>query len=170
MLATLFLSQGMPMLLAGDEMGHSQQGNNNAYAQDNETTWMTWAGDAALAGFVPRLTALRAAHTALRQIRFLHGEIGGDGHANVLWRKADGGVPEPADWQGEMAVLGMELRAEGDVLYAVFNAGGPCRLTLPDTAPRWRMILSSAEPDAPPVDCHGALDLPGQSVCVFEPH
>ena len=170
MLATLFLSQGTPMLLAGDEMGHSQQGNNNAYAQDNETTWMTWAGDAALAGFVSRLTALRAAHPALRQTRFLHGEIGGDGHANVLWRKADGGVPEPADWQGEMAVLGMELRAEGDVLYAVFNAGGPCRLTLPDTAPRWRMILSSAEPDAPPVDCHGALDLPGQSVCVFEPH
>ncbi|MEY4306568.1 MAG: hypothetical protein RIT52_2743 [Pseudomonadota bacterium] len=170
MLATLFLSQGTPMLLAGEEMGHSQQGNNNAYAQDNETTWMTWAGDAALAGFVSRLTALRAAHPALRQIRFLHGEIGGDGHANVLWRKADGGVPEPADWQGEMAVLGMELRAEGDVLYAVFNAGGPCRLTLPDTAPRWRMILSSAEPDAPPVDCHGALELPGQSVCVFEPH
>ena len=170
MLATLFLSQGTPMLLAGDELGHSQQGNNNAYAQDNETTWMTWPGDAALAGFVSRLAALRAAHPALRQTRFLHGEIGDDGHANVLWRKADGGVPEPTDWQGEMAVLGMELRAEGDVLYAVFNAGGHCRLTLPDTAPRWRMILSSAEPDAPPVDCHGALDLPGQSVCVFEPH
>ncbi len=169
MLATLFLSQGTPMQLAGDEVGHSQQGNNNAYAQDNETTWIAWPEDAPLARFVARLTALRAAHPALRQTRFLHGEIGPDGHANVIWRKADGSRPQPVDWQGGMTVLGMELRAEGDVLYAVFNAGGRCRLTLPDTAPRWRLILSSAEPAAAPVDCQGAFEMPGQSVCVFEP-
>jgi len=169
MLATLFLSQGTPMLLAGDELGHSQQGNNNAYAQDNETTWLAWPDTAPLARFVARLAALRAAHPALRQTRFLHGEIGADGHANVLWRKADGRVPEPADWQGGMAVLGMELRAGGDVLYAVFNAGGPCHVTLPDTAPRWRLILSSAAPDALPTECPAALELPGQAVFVFEP-
>lgn len=169
MLATLFLSQGTPMLLAGDELGHSQAGNNNAYAQDNETTWIAWPGDAALAGFVARLTALRAAHPVLRQTRFLHGEIGPDGFANVIWRKPDGLIPAPADWQGEMAALGMELRAGGDALYCVFNPGAACRLILPDTTPNWRLILSSAAPDAPQTVHQGALELPGQSVFIFEP-
>ena len=130
---------------------------------------MVSSTDAPLTGFIAQMAALRAAHPVLRQTRFLHGERGADGHANVIWRKADATPPEPADWQGEMTTLGMELRAEGDVLYCVFNAGGPCRLTLPDTAPRWRMILSSAAPAAPAADCHATLDLPGQAVLVFEP-
>ena len=60
LLATLLLSQGTPMLLAGDELGHSQRGNNNAYCQDNDTTWLDWdRADAGLAAFVARLLALR---------------------------------------------------------------------------------------------------------------
>ncbi|NEY89162.1 glycogen debranching protein GlgX [Tabrizicola oligotrophica] len=172
MLATLMLAQGTPLLLAGDELGHSQRGNNNAYAQDNETTWVNWAGERGLARFIARLTALRAAHPVLRQTRFLHGEVRPDGLANVIWRRADGAVPGPEDWRGDLACLGLELRA-GDggagALYCVFNAGGPCRLTLPDTAPGWTLILSSADPDLAPALHHGALDLPGQSVFVLEP-
>lgn len=175
MLAALMLAHGVPMLLAGDELGHSQGGNNNAYAQDNQTTWLAWPGDADLTGFVARLTALRRSHAVLRQERFLHGKTRADGLADVIWRRADGAVPSAADWQGNLSCLGMELRLSaegshgGDALYCVFNAGGALRLTLPDTAPRWRLILSSADPHAPAQIHHGALDLPGQSVFVFEP-
>lgn len=169
MLATLMLSQGVQMLLAGDEMGHSQGGNNNAYAQDNDTTWLAWPGDAELTSFVARLTALRAAHPALRQARFLHGEPGPDGLPNVIWRQADGRAPAPADWQGEMACLGMELRAGGDVIYAVFNAGPGCRLTMPDTAARWRMVFSSDQPLVQPLDIMGEVDIPAQTVLVLTP-
>ena len=169
MLATLMLAQGVPMLLAGDEVGHSQNGNNNAYAQDHETTWIAWPGDPDLTGFVARLTALRRDHPVLRQTRFVHGEPGPEGLANVIWRRADGGVPGPQDWHGAMGCLGMELRSAGDALYAVFNAGPDCRLTLPDTAPGWRLVLSTAAPETGAPAQTGTIDLPGQSVFVFEP-
>src|SRR6202007_180268 len=72
-LATLLLSQGTPMLLAGDEFGRTQQGNNNAYSQDNDISWVDWnhgERGAALIRFVQRLTALRADHPVLRRERF----------------------------------------------------------------------------------------------------
>ncbi|WP_300034960.1 glycogen debranching protein GlgX [uncultured Roseobacter sp.] len=92
MLATLFLSQGTPMLLAGDEIGHSQGGNNNAYCQDNETTWLDWASaDPDMTDFVAGLSAFRRAHPALRQSRFLHGEARpADGARDVVWYDTDG--------------------------------------------------------------------------------
>src|SRR5207244_8851758 len=72
LLATLFLSLGTPMLTAGDEFGRSQAGNNNAYAQDNETTWLDWdKADRSLTGFVAELVRLRRAHPALAGERFL---------------------------------------------------------------------------------------------------
>ncbi len=97
MLATLFLSQGTPMLLAGDEMGNSQSGNNNAYCQDNPTGWVDWAADAGgLADYVAHLSAFRRAHPALRQSRFLHGrKREQDGHPDVAWYDASGGA---LDW------------------------------------------------------------------------
>lgn len=169
MLATLMLAQGVPMLLAGDELCHTQGGNNNAYAQDNETTWLDWPEDGDLAQFVARLTALRAAHPVLRQRRFLHGDVLADGLPDVIWRRADGAVPSPDDWHGPLTCLGMELRQPGDALYCVFNAGGPVRLTLPPTAPRWRLILDSTRPQAKAEPCSGTLDLPAQSVFVLDP-
>ncbi|HET9968766.1 MAG TPA: glycogen debranching protein GlgX, partial [Streptosporangiaceae bacterium] len=79
MLATLLLSFGIPMLLAGDEMGRSQQGNNNAYCQDNEITWLDWmAQDAGLLAFTRRLIALRQAHPVFRRNRFLAGADASD--------------------------------------------------------------------------------------------
>jgi glycogen operon protein len=92
MLATLFLSQGTPMLLAGDELGNSQGGNNNAYCQDNEISWIDWsAADAELTEFVRQLAAFRRAHVALRQSRFLHArKRPADGLPDVAWRDFKG--------------------------------------------------------------------------------
>jgi glycogen operon protein len=95
LLATLFCAQGVPQLLAGDEMGHSQQGNNNAYCQDNDTTWLDWAGaDQALVGFVADLIHLRQAHAALRYAHWFTGT----GSPDIAWRKADGATLSAADW------------------------------------------------------------------------
>ena len=179
LLATLFLSQGVPMILAGDEIGNAQGGNNNAYAQDNATGWVTWAGaDRGLADFVARLAALRAAHPVLRQRRFLHGRARpADGLADVIWRKPCGQLPGPEDWHDPaFRCLGVELRmaAEGAgrdqaAIYAVFNAGGPVTLTLPETAPfGWRCLLDTAEPEAAPRAVTGPLEISGQSVIIFE--
>ena len=74
MLATLLLSFGVPMLLGGDEMGRTQQGNNNAYCQDNEIAWFDWSQpDTELQDFTKRLIALRKAHPVFRRRRFLSG-------------------------------------------------------------------------------------------------
>jgi glycogen operon protein len=178
LLATLFLSQGVPMILAGDELGHSQQGNNNAYAQDNELTWIDWArADRGLEAFVGRLAALRRAHAVLRQKRFLHGKKrAGDGLPDVIWRRADGHSPAAGQWHDPaFRCLCVELRmaAHGpdaaDVIFAVFNTGGPVPLTLPDTAAGWTLILNTAVPEATPAVWKPGLNAPGHSVLVFTP-
>ena len=178
LLATLLLSQGTPMLLAGDELGHSQAGNNNAYAQDNEVTRIDWAKvDTGLADFVARLVALRRAHPVLRQKQFLHSRPrAADGLPDAIWRRADGAVPSPNDWHDSaFRCIGVELRmaAEGpdaaDALFVVFNGGGPTLLGLPDTAPEWRLILDTTRP-ALSFEAHRTqLEIAGQSVLVFEP-
>ncbi len=175
LLATLMLAQGVPMLLAGDEMGHSQGGNNNAYAQDNETTWLSWAPNE-MANFVARLTALRRAHPVLRQSLFLHSRTRADGLADVIWHLSDGRAPEAADWNGpDLRCIGLELRmaAQGrdapDALYIVLNAGGEVPLTLPSTAPSWALILDTSRPNLSYLPVQAGLVAPAASVLVFQP-
>ncbi|MGH9022605.1 MAG: glycogen debranching enzyme, partial [Acidimicrobiia bacterium] len=102
-LATLLLSQGIPMLLGGDEMGRSQGGNNNAYCQDNEISWYDWsaAEEASdLIAFVAELTSLRRAHPVFRRRRwFLGRPIRGEGVADISWFTPDGREMTEADWQ-----------------------------------------------------------------------
>ena len=176
LLATLFVSQGTPMMLAGDELGHSQGGNNNAYAQDNEVSWINWANaDKALMAFVSRLTALRAAHPVLRQKRFLHAEKrDADGLPDVIWRKADGSTPNAGDWHDAgFRCLCVELRmaAEGpdapDAIFAVFNTGGSTPLTLPGTAGGWQLELNTTQALAPPGPWPKGQNAPANSVLVF---
>ncbi len=175
MLATLMLCQGTPMVLAGDEIGNSQDGNNNAYAQDNATGWVNWDGaDTALAAFVGHLARVRAAHPVLRQQRFLHARPRPEDQlTDVIWRRADGAVPRPEDWHdAEFRCLAVELRMGGDggggAIFAVFNAGGPVKLSLPDTA-TWRLIVDTSRPDlAPQAPASGAQEVPGPVVLVFE--
>ena len=130
MLATLFLSQGTPMLLAGDEFANSQMGNNNAYCQDNTIGWLNWdKADTELQGFVASLSAFRQKHVALRQNRFLHGAIrASDGLPDVSWTNFDG---QPLQWRDPgLANLSLTVRCsaqsadydpDGDEVYIAFN-------------------------------------------------
>lgn len=132
MLTTLFLSQGTPMLLAGDEFSNSQAGNNNAYCQDNEIGWLDWdRADTELLEFVRYLSAFRQAHVAVRQSRFLHGAArASDGMADVEWTNFMG---EPVEWRDPgLANLCLTLRCsadaprfepDGDVVFVAFNRG-----------------------------------------------
>lgn len=183
MLATLLLAQGTPMLLAGDELGHSQQGNNNAYAQDNAITWLDWArADQRMTAWVARLIALRARHPILRQRLFLHGRPRPiDGQADLVWRRADGRPMDHDAWmEAERDHLCMELRtapgtpawaASESAVFVVFHAGeGPLPVRLPPGtgAAGWVRVLDSAAPEAAPAPCPGPfVPVAGQSVTVF---
>src|SRR5581483_7513646 len=110
-LATLFLSQGVPMLLGGDEIGRTQGGNNNAWCQDNEISWFDWeTADAELLEFVRRLIALRAAHPVFRRSSFLTGGSGESGLPDVWWFRPDGRRMTQRDWTAaETKTLGVFL-------------------------------------------------------------
>jgi isoamylase len=114
-LATLFLSQGTPMLLGGDEMGRTQHGSNNAWCQDNEISWFDWDVDEAgerLRQFTRRLIALRREHPVFRRRQFLHGtEEEGSGLPDAWWFRTDGRRMTKRDWETAHTV-GMFLNGE----------------------------------------------------------
>jgi len=114
-LATLFLSQGTPMLLGGDEMGRTQGGNNNAWCQDNEISWFDWDIDergAGLLEFTRRLIALRRDHPVFRRRQFLHGtEEEGSGLPDAWWFRTDGRRMTKRDWESAH-VVGMFLNGQ----------------------------------------------------------
>ena len=108
MLATLLFSQGTPMLLAGDEFGNSQGGNNNAYAQDNETGWLDWRGLEENPGFtdkVRELVQLRRSLPLLRQARYVHGRMPTDqGWCDIVWMHPDGRPMNQGDWANDRKI------------------------------------------------------------------
>ena len=113
-LATLLLSQGVPMLLGGDALGHTQQGNNNAYCQDNEISWINWEDpnvDKELIAFVRKVIALRKYHPVFRRRHFFQGRaIKGAGVKDILWLRPDGSEMTDEEWNQEHArTLGMFL-------------------------------------------------------------
>ena len=181
-LATMFLSQGTPLLLSGDEIGNTQNGNNNTYGQDNELGWVNWdKPDLMLLSFVERLAALRRKHSVLRQIRFLHSRPRvRDGIPDLFWRLPDGNTPRAEDWQDpNWKTLCVEVRtssgtpdyaATDDVLFLTFNSGAAADVQLPPAfrGKAWELVLNTARPE------DGAVCLTGQStqvdahsVCVF---
>src|SRR5690606_9584706 len=101
-IATMFLSQGTPMLLMGDEVGRTQHGNNNAYCQDNEMNWLPWEGyepeDEEFLKFVRRLILYRKARARLRTKRFLHGDMIADKFKDVSWLRPSGEPMTDEDW------------------------------------------------------------------------
>ncbi|KQW59331.1 glycogen debranching protein GlgX [Variovorax sp. Root411] len=149
LLAALMLSQGTPMLLAGDELGHSQQGNNNAYCQDNETTWLAWIGapdsDAArTSAFVARLAALRREAPALRSTRWWPAEAPQGATAGIRWLRPDGEPMTADDWRTGTALAILF----GDGWLVLVNAGPQAvSFTLPAGA--WRLRLSTDPEDDP---------------------
>ena len=171
LLATLLCSQGIPQVLAGDEFGHSQSGNNNAYCQDNETAWLDWPGaDPELCNFVAGLIHLRHAHAALRHAHWFIGRapirakafesapetapetapgIPGRG-ADIAWRRPDGASLTTADWENRQSrsfACLIEVADEGMApterwLLMFHAASEPLSFTLP--AGRWLQVLDSA--------------------------
>ena len=123
LMASLFFSQGVPMLVAGDEMGRTQKGNNNAYCQDNEISWVNWdlsKADKEFLAFVQRLISLRRSHRVFRRNNFLQGRaIRGSGIKDILWLKQDGTEMNDEEWAHDFArclgvYLGGELMEERD--------------------------------------------------------
>jgi len=182
LLATLLLSQGTPMILAGDEIGNSQGGNNNAYCQDNAVGWVDWhAADDAFLDFAARMIAFRKAHPILRQKLFLHSEARAeDGRPDLYWWRADGAPMTPADWEDHrLSLVAVEMRtASGTPPYAVletalfmvFNAGKARRVKLPaaPSGEHWVHEIDTADPARAPGDVTGAdACVAAQSVSVF---
>jgi len=187
--ATLLLSQGIPMLLGGDELGRTQGGNNNAYCQDNALSWYDWSGaDHDLLEFVRRLIALRMAHPVLRRHPWLRGHAGA-GTPDVAWLRPDGREMGPEDWRWpQPRALGMYLNGaaipglapDGAPLvdasmYALFNAHvETVRFTLPSLAgsAAWQLVLATHR-DQPfdsraEYDSHARLDVPERCVMLLQ--
>jgi len=175
-LATLFLSQGVPMLLAGDEFGRTQQGNNNAYCQDNEISWIDWTlvkSTDDLQEFVRRLIRFRKAHPCLRRAGFFSGRHCGPGH-DIAWIGRDGRPPE---WHHDHAIACLILghrectgaATNDDSLFLVFNSGEhPATFHLPPAPGKpWRIELSTQE-EAPALDrARTSVTVSGRSVAVL---
>lgn len=156
LIASVLLAQGTPMILAGDEVGHSQDGNNNAYCQDNPLSWIDWsAADSDFKEFVACLIGLRRNHPALRQSRFLHGDtIAGD-RLDVSWIGFDGvGLTweKPDFRQFACRLVHRSAGATGDqvddVIVAVNGHNRSGTVSLPDPAPyaAWALLLSTSDP------------------------
>ena len=147
LLATLLLAQGTPMLCAGDELGHSQDGNNNPYCQDNPTTWIDWArADEALADFTARLIALRRAHLPLGD-HWYTGLAGHDGMHDLAWLRSDGDPLADHEWRDMTArvlgaLVGRPAKGGGPLLLLVNAERKDEDFALPSG--QWRALLDTA--------------------------
>ncbi|MET8586520.1 glycogen debranching protein GlgX [Streptomyces collinus] len=173
LLATLLLSQGIPMLCHGDELGRTQRGNNNAYCQDNEISWVDWEltdEQRALADFTRRLIGLRAGHPVLRRRRFFRGETVTNAKQplpDLMWLRPDAREMTDRDWQrGDAHSVGVFLN--GDAIAERDAHGGrviddsfllllngywePVDFRLPDCSfgERWTTLIDTADPDGVP--------------------
>ncbi|EDM36693.1 Glycogen debranching enzyme GlgX [Pedobacter sp. BAL39] len=168
LLTTLFLSQGVPMLVAGDELGRTQKGNNNAYCQDNEVSWLNWESkDQELLDFTKKLIHLRKKHPGLRRRRWFQGQpIKGIGVEDIAWFLPDGAEMEDHNWNEDFArSLGIFLHGNGirskgpkgekiidDSFYIIFNAyHGPLDFKLPPDkyGLEWIEILNTSQERIP---------------------
>jgi glycogen operon protein len=187
-LATLLLSQGIPMILGGDEMGRTQGGNNNAYCQDNEISWFDWAAaDRDLLAFTQRVVQLARAHPVFQRRRWFKGRpLHGKGVADIAWFRFDGQEMSDEDWHTGFAksfavfLNGEALQdvdAEGqrlqdDSFLLVFNAHDePLPLTLPppEFGDRWTAVINTAAGDeaGAAATAGSVVDVEGLSLIVF---
>ena len=184
LLATLLLSQGVPMIAHGDELGRTQQGNNNVYAHDSELSWIDWASaDAALIEFVGSIVRLRREHPVFRRTRFFDGRLvhrrSGDSVPDLDWLRTDGSSMDEADWDaGFGRVVGVFLNGHGirerdargepivDRSFVVYVSAHdePVEVTLPGEAygARWERLVDTAGID-------GAVVVDAGSTMTLEP-
>jgi isoamylase len=173
-MTTLLLSEGVPMLLVGDELCHSQQGNNNAYCQDNELTWINWElteEQQAWHDFVRSLTQLRRTQPVFQRRKFFQGRaIHGEGIQDISWFEPSGQEMTEEAWNMEYArCLGVRLAGDligemdergenivGDTILLLLNAHHEAILfTLPATweGELWERLLDTADPQGMPLMC-----------------
>jgi glycogen operon protein len=186
LLATLLLSQGVPMLLAGDELDRTQRGNNNAYCQDGELSWLDWGASPRrdrLLAFVRALLALRAEHRVFRRQRFFRGIGGPRGAAkDITWLRRDGVERGPGDWgDPEDRCLAFVVSGEADgyhltesgepepdetflVVLDASRAEGELVLPADPAGAGWRVVLDTAERHAP-----DAAFAPGATLALAAP-
>jgi glycogen operon protein len=191
-LTTLLLSQGVPMIAHGDELGRTQDGNNNVYCQDNELSWVDWVltdEQKQLLAFTKTIVALRANHPVFRRRRFFAGSAdhGGESHlGDIYWLKASGDLMSESDWAaGEARLMGMWLNGSAipepdgrgrrildDDFLIIFNAGADdAAFTLPTGAwgGTWSIEVDTGA-DVVDGECHGAgsaLPVGGRSIIVL---
>ena len=193
-LATLLLSQGVPMISHGDELGRTQQGNNNGYAQDSELTWIDWEQmDTPLMEFTAAVNKLRAEHPTFRRRRFFDGRPVERGEEDVLpdivWLNEDGTPMKPEDWDTQLGrSLGVFLNGQGirgndrrgqpitDASFLLyFNADDePVTVTLPprEYGELWDQIIDTAGEgaDADPAGPDAKVQVAAKSMIVLRAH
>lgn len=172
LLATLFLSRGTPMIQQGDEMGRSQRGNNNAYAQDNDITWLDWeGGDAALVDYVASLSAFRNAHPALMANRFLNdGDV--EDVREAVWLHSSGREMEDGDWQeGGASIVGLHLNIDDDQVIIWLNRWvDPLQVNcLVAANTDWEVGFSSSPDATISGEDPGVFEVPARAVIVLVP-
>ena len=184
MLATLLLSWGTPMLLAGDERGRTQRGNNNAYCQDNTISWVDWSDESAWAEvrtLVATLTKLRAKHPVLRPKQYRHGrevlDSAGNslGRLDIAWFGPTGHQMQVHDWHnGDLRTLGMYVSDPHDAFLVYFHGDTEdIDVTLPEKpwGSGYTVTVHTGEPDDLPQGGLGpgaAMKIPGQTVVVLK--
>ena len=185
-LTTLLTAQGVPMLLAGDELGRTQRGNNNAYCQDNELSWVDWAAvDASLLEFTRWIIAFRRDHPVFRRRRFFQGRPI-RGTLDIGWFKPDGKSMTDDDWDvGYARSLGMFLNGSGipghdergrpvtdDSFILLFNAHGEgVRWAIPaEYTGTWRLVLDTRrrKPEDGPKDVLGRITTSARSIALLQ--
>ncbi len=188
-IATMMISQGVPMLLAGDELSHTQNGNNNTYCQDNELSWLNWELDddhKRFFEFVKRVTLVWREQPVLKRRKFFLGRsIRGEGVTDVTWFNPAGHDMSDADWGGFVRCLGMRLAGDligetdergepivGDSLLALMNAHHESiPFSLPPTNPghRWERLYDTADDTMPAAsfDAGTVYALPHRAMALF---
>ena len=162
------------MLLAGDERGHTQKGNNNVYCQDNELGWLDWSmapEAASLRDFVAELIRVRRLHPSFRRRSFFRGQPAGDGESkDVVWLRPDGQEMTSGDWGEHVRCLGMlfsgqgitdvgprgEAQQDDDFLLLLNAHHEPVDFTVPAGRGQWEVVLTTDDPD--PIPLLGAGD------------
>ncbi|MCG2583739.1 glycogen debranching protein GlgX [Massilia sp. TS11] len=169
LLATLIFSQGTPMLLGGDELGHTQNGNNNAYCQDNVTTWLDWEqADRGLLAFVASLITLRQRYPALRHTLWFTGAAGCARDADIVWLGEQAQPLTEHDWQHGRRRIAIRLGGAEPCLLLINAEAADTRFSLPPG--QWTALLDTSDPHAGARGLGAEADVPAHALVLAVQH